>query len=231
MKAGAIHFRYQPVKGADAETFRCYAGGYTRDKKAVYIHGNKLKGADPATLVPLSYTYFKDAAAVYGMGIRMPDADPATFEACDSGTYYVIPTTPVPYGYGKDANAVFYFSFDGKPKPVKKADPKTFVSCGDGVYGKDAANVFLGLTAIPKADPATWAPLAGLFSKDADRVFFKREVLKAADPTTFEVLSAGRNATHAARDAATCYVHELAVPEATYAKVASGELLWASVEA
>jgi|GEM_PF-4600809 len=32
---GVVHFRFNPIKGADAATFRCFLGGYAIDKKTV----------------------------------------------------------------------------------------------------------------------------------------------------------------------------------------------------
>jgi hypothetical protein len=223
---GVVHFRFNPIKGADAESFRCYLSGYAVDKKNCYSSGKRLK-ADRATFEVLNFTYSKDKNNVWAMGIRIPTADPKSFEVCDDGAFLLSDDdTLVWYGYGKDKNGVYYYDYDGKPTLLKKADPATFESLGDKLFGRDAQHVFINAAVLPKADPATWDVIAGGYSRDAKRVFFQKETLPAADPKRFKVLTKGDAKLRAGCDHAGCFYFDMPIKREEYDKLAAGKLDW-----
>lgn len=133
------------------------------------------------------------------MGIPVKDADAATFEVCDDGRKYLDGLT-IPHGYGKDAQRVFYYNFDGKPNLVRKATAANFRSHNDGHFGQDENFAFFEIAAIPKANVATWRPLGGWFSKDDQRVYFCNRPLKEADAESFIAVDVGVTFIHLAKD-------------------------------
>jgi hypothetical protein len=228
---GVVHFRFTAMK-ADAETFRCYLGGYGVDKKACYSSAKRLNGADPKTFQVLNFTYAKDATAVWCMGIRIPEADPKSFDVCDDGARMAVDSdTLIWYGYAKDRKSVWYYDFDGKPTLLKKATAASFVSVGDYIHGKDENFVFIGAAVIPKSDVATWRLLPWPYSCDAKRVFCMNDCVREADPRTFTVLTSGEAKNRAGRDTKTCFYFEMPISEKRYEQLASGELDWTVLHA
>lgn len=231
MQNGIVYFRFTPMK-ADAETFRCYLGGYGVDKKACYSSSKRLQGADPKTFQVLNFTYAKDASTVWCMGIRIPDADPKSFEVCDDGARRPEGSDSLLwYGYGKDKKGVWYYDFDGKPTLLKKATAASFVSVGDYFCGQDENFVFRGAAVIPKADVKTWRLLSGPYSCDSKRVFCQKDVVRGADPETFTVLTKGEAKNRAGRDAHTCFYFDMQISEKRYEELASGKLDWTVLHA
>jgi len=182
--------------------------------------------ADLKSFEVLNFTYAKDKDNVWAMGIRIPTADPKTFEVCDDGAGRLSDDTLVWYGYGKDKNGVYYYDFDGKPTLLKKADPATFESLGDKLFGKDAEHVFIGEAVLPKADSKTWEVLAGAYSRDAKRVFCRKIALPGADPKRFQVLTKGDAKLRAGHDDNCWFYFDMPIKKDEYDKLAAGKLNW-----
>lgn len=183
--SGRIYFRHYPVKGADAESFRFYPGAFAKDKKHCYCCDRRLKGANPLTFRALNYTYFKDDKSVWSLGGKVKDADSETFTVCDEG-YLMLTSSLIPHSFGKDKKKVFYYDFDGITNWVRQANPETFVSLGDGYFGKDDDFVFFGRAVIPKAKVQSWRKIGGFYSKDDSRIFYMNRLIKIADFDSFE---------------------------------------------
>ncbi len=199
----SVFFRRWEIKGADIDSFEQFPGSWAKDKAHCYIVGSRLQNADTATFEVLNFTYAKDRYNVWTMGGRIADADAATFEACDSGRHSLGPDYDrlpdgtkksyerfVPYGYGKDKNSVYHYDYSGKPNLVRKAIAASFHSLDDGYFGYDEKSVFCKQSALPKANPATWAKLHKdyYYSKDRDRIYYFNRPMKDADAETFEVV-------------------------------------------
>lgn len=224
-RMGNVRFKHTIVKGADPETFRWFLPGFAKDRKTCYVVGQRLAGSDPSTFVMLNNCFAKDKNNVWCLEGRIGTADAGTFEVLDDGIAW-LDDLPLPHGYAKDRAAVYYASFGDKAIVVKGADPKAFVSFGGGRFGKDDARVYTAGRLIPKADAATWRPLAAAYSVDARRVFFQRNVLKGADPATFEVLITGENATRVAKDRSRFYLHDSEISAAEYEQYATNSKSW-----
>ncbi len=198
-----VFYRRYEIKGVDIDSFEQFPGSWAKDKKHCYLVGHRLQNADPATFEVLNFTYAKDLANVWTLGGRIADADAATFEVCDSGRLSLGPDFErlpdgtkkwyehyVPYGYGKDKNNVYHYDYSGKPNIVKKAVAASFRSLDDGYFGYDEKSVFCKQSALPKANPSTWAKLHEnyYYSRDRDRIYYFNRPMKEADAETFEVI-------------------------------------------
>ncbi|MGH7141179.1 MAG: DKNYY domain-containing protein [Minisyncoccia bacterium] len=108
---------YQPIAGADPNSFVILSGGFSKDAHSVFYNQTKIIGADPTSFVILSSSqdapimYAKDSSAVYavyGYSIKnITGADPNSFQVLD-------------LEYTKDKNAVYYYG------NKMAADPATF---------------------------------------------------------------------------------------------------------
>jgi hypothetical protein len=164
-----------------------------------------LKGADPKTFTVLNNCFAKDNVHVWTTGGKIKDVDAKTFQVSDEGIRKPITSKnieykdgslkkahlKIPYGYAKDKNRVYYENFQGKPKVVKKAEPKTFTSLNNGYFGYDDQFVFFEQYVIQKANPKTWAIIDfdkdRFYSKDDRFVFHGNKIVKGADVNTFEL--------------------------------------------
>ena len=188
---GRVMFGTDPVRGADAETFRCFRNGFARDARRCYVVERRFDGPEPVGFRLLDYAYVTDGRGVWTLGGALPDADAARLTVCDAGFVALPGGGRVPYGYAKDHQRVYYYDFDGRPVHVRKASPATFASAHDGHFGRDDAAVFLGRAALPRATPSTWrkvGPATSLYSTDGTRIYYANRRLAAADPATFAVL-------------------------------------------
>jgi hypothetical protein len=183
---GVVMCAATEIRGADPASFVCYLGGFAKDDRNCYSIGRRLKGANPAAFHALNNTFYKDDRFVWTSGGQVKDALAESFVVCDSG---IVDSggLAMPYGYGKDAQRVFYNNFHGPAKWVRKADPATFVSLDDGHFARDDQHVFCEFSTIAKADARTWEKLAGYYSRDARRVFYFSRVVEGADPATFTI--------------------------------------------
>ncbi|MBY6190626.1 DKNYY domain-containing protein [Microbulbifer agarilyticus] len=210
-----IYFNEEDIlEGADPETFLFYLGGFAKDKKYCWNGAQRISGADPSSFHALSNTFYKDKNHVYYLMGSLKEADSSTFEACDEGrkiNYGCNLLTP--YGYGKDANNVFYYDFQGKAKIVRKANPQNFVSLNDGVFGKDDDFVFCGASVLQKVEVESWEKLGGYYSKDKRNVFYYNRIIKEADRDTFEVVIPKDGFSQLAKDKNNRYLNDVVVGE------------------
>ena len=191
IRGETILYRFYPLKGADIDSFSFYLGSFAKDRKHCYCTSTRLAGGNGATFRALNYTYATDGISVWTMGGKIKEADAESFVVCDDGVHNVGSGSPVPYGFGKDKNRVYYYDFDGKPNWVRKASPASFVSLNDGHYGKDDSFVFCGAATLPKAEVEHWRKIGGYYSKDAARVYYFNRLIRDADYDTFEVVDTG----------------------------------------
>lgn len=226
LQNGVVRFRSKTLADADAPSFQFFLGGYAVDQKNCYCGAKKMK-ADRATFEVLNFTYAKDKENVWAMGNRIPTADPQTFIACDDGCFYTRDGDPNWGGYGKDPHGVYYYDLDRKQWLLKKADPATFVSLGDGIHGKDEKYVYLSGAILHKADPATWGMIAGGYSRDAKRVFFRGDALpNGTDPQKFQVLLTGEAKLRAGHDGNTYFYCDMPIAKEEYDQLAVDKLDW-----
>ena len=182
-----VYWGDEEVKKADIDSFViCLTMTFAKDKNKCYAGAKPLRSADAASFHSLNWTYAKDRNHVWTLCGIIKEADANSFQICDSGMYFNNGFI-YPYGYGKDCNFVFYYDCSGKPTIIKAADPKTFCSLNDGLYGMDSQSVFYGKKKLNKASPNSWIKVSALHSKDANRCFYLNREIKGADPTTFFV--------------------------------------------
>lgn len=184
-----VLYRYYPLKGADVGSFTFYLGSFGKDCKHCYCASTRLAGGNGATFRTLNFTYATDGRYVWTMGGKIKDADAESFQVCDDGVYYLNTDAPVPHGFGKDKNRVYYYDFEGKPNWVRKASTASFVSLNDGYYGKDDCFVFCGAVTLPKAKVRHWRKIGGFYSKDDARIYYFNRLIADADYETFEVVN------------------------------------------
>ena len=210
-----VRYRHFDVRGADADSFLFYLGAFAKDARHCYCTSRRLTGADPATFRMLNFTWACDDAAVWCLGGRVKDADVRSFEVCDQGFVAAGASHQrAPAGYAKDRNHVYFYNFDGKANVVKKAEPASFVSHGDGSYAHDAQWVFWEHTRLPKADPGSWRRLEGLYSRDSLRLYYCNREVKGADLPSFKTTL--RGFLPLARDSGGFFRGDVAISEEEY---------------
>lgn len=171
------------------------------------LQGAVLRGGNSRCFQSLNYCYAKDDKQVWTSGGMVKNVDIETFQVCDSGISKVFESNTmvqefsdgkmresiilIPYGYAKDKNHVYYENFCGKTKIVKKANPHSFQSLDNGLYGFDDRYVFYEQFVIPKANPEYWQLVDSqksiAYSKDDKSVFFLNQKIEGADTKTFEL--------------------------------------------
>jgi hypothetical protein len=198
---GKVRFLHpaEPVRGADPRSFRFYVNGFAKDDRNCYRAGRRLRGPNPATFRALNYTYVTDDVAVWTMGGPIKDVHAATFQVCDDGVDTLQPDVHIPHGYGKDRTGVYHYDFAGTPNRVRKADPESFISFGDGHYGRDHTFIFCDGKTLPKADVTRWHRF-GLYSSDGVRVYYLNRLIRGADAATFEPTTVDGITLHMGRD-------------------------------
>lgn len=203
--SGRVYWGHHPIRGADPATFRFYLGNYGKDARHAYCQNSRLRGADGATFHALSYTYYKDHQGVWAPYGQIKGADAATFEACDDGVEFQGGVVHA-QGYARDKDRVYYkFSQTGVPRPVKDADPVTFVSLNDGWFGRDAARVYSAGYALRDVDIGQWRLLGCFYSTDGRNIYFLNRRVRGARTDSFRPEPAGYIHDQLARDAFTCY--------------------------
>ena len=217
IRDGKVLFRHYPLRGADIETFRFYAGGFAKDRKHCYCYNSRLAGANPATFRALNFTYATDGQSVWTMGGQIKEAHAPSFVVCDDGDYDLGHGRRVPYGFGKDKDRVFYFNFDGKANWVRKASPASFVSLNDGHFGRDDQFIFFDTAILPKANVAHWQKLGGFYSRDDARIYYGNRIIRDADHATFEVVPTGRDWLQMAKDKNRYYRNDGVMSAAEFA--------------
>ena len=190
---------------------------YWTDNNRVYFRSVIIKNADINSFVvlnrffakyfeTLNYCYAKDNRSVWTTGGIVKNIDIKTFEVCDEGirkNKYKFSRQEfndgkmrevkilIPYGYAKDKNNVYYENFSGKPKIVKKANPKTFKSLNNGLFGLDDTLVFYEQSTLKKANPNHWKLIdeekSLEYSKDEKSIYSYNKEIKNADLETFKL--------------------------------------------
>jgi len=166
-----VFYRYRHIQQANPETFVYFNSLFAKDDKRCYNMWHELKGTQPDNFHVLNECYATDYQAIWASNRRLGLADGKTFEVCDDGLAKFdfshdwdwhreftdgikrIVLAPVPAGYAKDSQQVYY-NFDGRIKIMPKADPATFVSMNDGIFAKDEHHVFYEARILPRANPA-----------------------------------------------------------------------------
>jgi hypothetical protein len=162
-----LTYKGKSITEADAESFEVLKeestsadlgrGRWAKDNKAVYVDGQKLPKVNPKTFQLLSSCYGKDDKFAYCWATPLPKVDLKTFErlsgitAKDKNYVYVRESVleyanpqsfqVLTYGYGKDAERVF-FLFYHPTLVVAEADPETFFVTESGM-GVDKNHVFI----------------------------------------------------------------------------------------
>lgn len=180
-----------PIRGADPRTFVFYESGFAMDAKWAYQSGRRLAKSNGATFRPLNYCYYTDGQQVWTVGGVVPTTLVDAFRVLDRGYTVMGSGRKSAQGYATDGENVFYESTEGKPSILRGADPATFKSIGDCIYGRDARKVFCRKAALKKADPRTWRPLDEFshYSRDKARVFYDNRVMPGVDPDELEVIA------------------------------------------
>ena len=185
LKNGQVRWGGYPVRGADADSFVYWAGGFAKDARYCYCNGSRFRDADPETFRALNYTYAADKDSVWTIGGGIKGVERSSFVVCDVGIY-MIGDSMIPYGFAKDSKRVYYYDFDGKPNWVRKAVADSFVSLGDGHFGHDDERIFYGRSMLRRADRGAWHKLGGIFSTDGVRVYYGNTHLPDVDAASFE---------------------------------------------
>lgn len=180
-----IYWGNEEVRSADHDSFViCFTRTFAKDKYKCYAGAKPLRNADADSFHSLNWTYAKDKSHVWTLCGVIKEADASSFQVCDSGMYFNNGLI-YPYGYGKDCNFVFYYDYSGKPTIIKTAEPETFRSLDDGLYGMDSKSIFYGKKKLNRADTNSWMKVSELHSKDTNRCFYQNREIKGADPITF----------------------------------------------
>ncbi|HEX3626863.1 MAG TPA: DKNYY domain-containing protein [Verrucomicrobiae bacterium] len=160
--------------------------GYARDANSVFFHSMRSQKIDRATFRALNANFGVDSSHAYFVVTPIKDADPQTFRVLDSS---YIPRLDwfSNGGYVADVNSVWFASKNGIYR-IKNADPKTFVSLGNG-FGYDHQNVYYENAQLPGADRATWRVWRGNLSVDRDSVFFTNKKIADVDRPSIWLLT------------------------------------------
>jgi hypothetical protein len=206
LENGVLVFRGSPVRHADLDTFVFYSSDFAKDARACYCVGRRLARADPATFRPLNYTYATDGERVWCLAGEIKGVNAHRFRVCDDGRYD-LGRSIVPHGYGCDDKAVFFYNYDGKGHVVRGADPETFESLGDGIFGIDRENVFIDGRRHVRVQRDTWKALGNYYNTDGRAILFGDRVINAADLASFRVLVSRSGEFAWARDSQRRYSH------------------------
>lgn len=162
---------------------------WSRDERYVYCLGNRIR-VNRQTFRVLNEIFATDGEHIYYINGKVTGVDVATFEVLDAG-FYSAPDAwdkrPVYHGYARDKDNVYFQDMMfGKPRPIKGADPKTFVRL-EWDYAADAKSVYCEGRRLHSCDPKTLKVLSNLFAKDQRRCYYLNRVIAGADPETFEL--------------------------------------------
>ena len=185
-----VFFGSHRVSTTSPDAFQFLGGSWARDGDRVFNVGIPIRKADPGTFRVLNPLFAVDKAFVWYLGGRATQADAASFETLDTGVHFRAPgASPYSFqGYARDARFVLHYTMTvGRPCVVRGAQRGSFQSL-NGVFGRDAAGVFVDHRRIATAEPGTWIPLAGYYSRDARSVFYGERLVKGADVDSFMCL-------------------------------------------
>lgn len=77
----SVHYRYDPIPGADPATFKHISSGYYADRKRVYWCKDPIPGTDPANFQVMGNSFIaKDSSRIYRSGEPLSGYDVASFE-------------------------------------------------------------------------------------------------------------------------------------------------------
>lgn len=195
-----IYWRDHEIS-ADPASFVCFNRSFAKDQRHCFMRNTRLAGADVETFKALNACYAVDRRYAWTLGGRFEPADIQSFEVCDAGlnlrrnrTVYLFHDgstqqglRQIPNGYARDAQQVYVYDFWGKTKLVKSADPASFVSNGDSIYGRDRSQVFYIQKPLKGADPRSWQllDLDEGFSRDARHIYRNEKCWPDADADSF----------------------------------------------
>ena len=185
---GSIVYRGNVVRHADRDTFVFFTNFFAKDARACYCVGRRIVGADPARFQPLNFTYMTDGDRVWCLSGEVKGVNTGHFRVCDDGRYDLGNRRLVPHGYGIDDASVFFYNFDGKAHVVRGADPATFESLGDGIFGLDQAHVFIDGRRHRHVQRASWRKLGHQYNTDGRAVFFGDLRMEDVDLGSFRVM-------------------------------------------
>jgi hypothetical protein len=185
---GSIVCRGNVVRHADRDTFVFFTNGFAKDARACYGVGRRIVGADPVRFQPLNYTYVTDGDRVWCTSGEVKGVNARHFRVCDDGRYDLGNRRLVPHGYGIDDTSVFFYNFDGKAHVVRGADPGTFQSLGDGIFGLDQVHVFVDGRRHRHVQRASWRKIGHQYNTDGRAVFFGDLRMEDVDLGSFRVM-------------------------------------------
>lgn len=210
------------IRGADVASFRFYLGSFAKDCRNCYCTSSRLSGGNGATFRALNFCYASDGQNVWTMGGRIKDVDANSFVVCDDGYLTLGSDTRVPYGFGKDNSRVYYYDRAGKPKWVRRADPKSFQSLNDGYYGKDDSFVFCRVATLPGAKVEHWHRIGRGYSRDGRNVYCENRRISGADHDSFEVVRTEDGYPELAKDKNHFYMTDRVVDAAEFEALLAG---------
>ncbi len=135
---------------------------YEFGKDRILWKGKTLKGADASSFENLAPTIGRDATSIYVNG-KVAKVDRQSFEVLSDS-------------YARDRDAV-YLIMETKLKPVKHADPTSFVAVGD-CFGRDASSAFFRTSKMrlnKGCDPESLQSLGHVYATDGASLFFGTE--------------------------------------------------------
>jgi hypothetical protein len=216
--SGRVFWASYEIKGVDLLTFEILNETWAKDSKHVFSAGSRLKGVEPKEFFVLNRIFARDGSRIFFFGGHAKKiAHPSSFGVLDDGEVESSEYLSMPLGYGKDRqNVYFYQETFGAPRPLRGADPESFivlrfgyakdaksVFCRGGRlreadaasfqvlgphHGTDQRGVFYGEQLIPDAHPRTFEVVRGLCGKDADQVFLRATAIEGADPHSFSLI-------------------------------------------
>ena len=197
----------------DSKGFKIFQQkGYAKNAMHVFHNGGRISDADPATFQMLANRedLAKDAKHVYRNGVVIQGADPVTFALTamydlskDAKDYYLglkplhvkdVASFQVlePQHWHTD-NLIWArdrHSYYVREKATPIADAASFQVI-QGMYAKDAKQVYFGSEVLAGADAATFqgcGGLAGELAKDAKQVYWEGKMVEGCDAASFEYL-------------------------------------------
>ncbi|HAT86414.1 MAG TPA: hypothetical protein DCS30_11010 [Rhizobiales bacterium] len=135
---------------------------YEFSKDKILWKGKTLKGADASSFESLSPTIGRDATSIYVNG-KIAKVDKQSFEVLSNS-------------YARDREAV-YLIMETKLKPVKNANPATFVAIGD-CFGRDSTSAFFRTSKMrlnKGCNPENLKSLGHVYATDGVSLFFGTE--------------------------------------------------------
>ncbi len=183
-------FDFNPVQGADLDTYVVLGQGYAKDKNHVYFMGQPLEGADPESFMIVA----RDNEHVYWGSQEMPGLNLSSFQQISSRYY-------------RDDDSVyhmFYYEcyYSCPPMKIEGADPDSFEEM-DSYFARDKSRVYLLGKPVDGVDRGSFEIVKSDYDqfyfvgKDKDHVFISHtpdgpmpelQVWEGVDSATFEII-------------------------------------------